>query len=103
MRRGHSLAHALRDGASLLLGVCDVVNGIALVKGTRNKLLGEVATKPAKKRATKETKVKTSVGITVSPKARKNLRPEEMTTALQETLEQFAQLGEAAKAAIDPA
>lgn len=40
----------------------------------------------AKKRSTKETKIRTSVGITISLKARKNLKPDEMAAALQEVL-----------------
>ena len=42
--------------------------------------------KATKKRSTKETKIKTSVGITVSFKARKNLKADEMKTALNEVL-----------------
>ena len=50
---------------------------------------GKPSDKPTKKRLLKEKKISTSVGITITLKARKLLKDEQVEAALREVLEQL--------------
>lgn len=59
---------------------------LAITKALKMNDAAEAPATKAKKRPSKETKIKTSVGITVSFKARKLLKPEEMQQAIAEVM-----------------